>query len=412
MSQLLFPSWTHIFSVLLLPYIALCSLLRFRRLRSLQAKYHFPDRASLSRMTGTEAHEIHHQCSAYEFPFAYDYGLRIAIFKTYALENIGGLLAASSDLMSTQNVGKRYEDTEIIFSSFFQWPPSSTALHDFVARMNYLHQPYIKSGRILNEDMLYVLYLSLVEPMNHQRLYEWRSLTDMEVAAGATFWYYIGEMMGIDYQSELGKDNWNDGIDFLDDLEAWSFKYEDLHLKRLPEVHKLGVNLIDFMLSVYPRVSHPVVYQAVLLLLGERVRHALSLPEPSLAMSAIFYSSLLVRRFVLRFLALPRLFPVQNLSDLDVKTGKVHHQRYLKEPWYVAPTFWARWGPMALCSRILGIMVPGQGGARMKPDGFYVEDLGPHRTVGNGAEQMAVMRERIKRVAERVAHESPFATKS
>ncbi|PHH62575.1 hypothetical protein CDD81_6890 [Ophiocordyceps australis] len=412
MPQLLSLSWAQLLFATFVPYIVLCSLLRFRRLRRLQAKYNFPDRASLSRMTGTEARAIHHHCSAYEFPFAFDYGLRMAIFKTYALENVGRLLAASSDLMSTQHVGKRYEDTEVIYASFFHWPPSSPPLHDFVARMNYLHEPYVKSGRILNKDLLYVLYISLVEPINHQRLYEWRSLTDMEVAASATLWYYIGEMMGIDYQSELGKNKWKDGIEFLDDLTAWSFKYEDLHLKRLPEVHTLGVNLIDFMLSVYPRVSHPVVYQVLLLLLGERVRHALSLPEPSLAMTAIFYSSLLVRRFVLRFLTLPRLFPLQPMSDVDVKTGKVHHNRYLKEPWYVAPTFWARWGPTALSSRILGVMVPGQGGAEMKPDGFYVEDVGPQRTVGKGAEQMAVMRERIKKVADRVANESPFAMKS
>lgn len=143
-----------------------------------------------------------------------------------------------------------------------------------VARMNYLHAPYVKSGKILNEDFLYVLYASMAEPVHFFRLYEWRELTDMEVAALGTLWKHVGDLMGIDYMKEVGHNEWRDGIHFMDDIRVWGERYEDEYLKPTKDAHRLGLVLWELLLSSYPSFMRPAGYQISLVVLGDRLRHA------------------------------------------------------------------------------------------------------------------------------------------
>jgi hypothetical protein len=140
--------------------------------------------------------------------------------------------------------------------------------------MNFLHSPYIKTNKILNHDLLYVLWASMSEPVRFMRLYEWRELDPMEIAAVGQLWKYIGEMMEIDYKAELGKDQWKDGIEFMDDVTEWAMKYEDEAMKPLPESEQLGKVLIDLLLSAYPEAVGPMARSSVLVLMGDRLRHA------------------------------------------------------------------------------------------------------------------------------------------
>ncbi|CEJ81974.1 hypothetical protein VHEMI02070 [[Torrubiella] hemipterigena] len=145
-------------ALVLMGYMALCSSLRFKRVESMQKRLGFQSRDSLSRMTNTQARDIVHSAASYEFPLFYDLALRVALFRTYTVDNIGKLLMSASDLNKQTTAAKRYEDTEVIFTCFFKFAPNSVHLHKAVARMNFLHQSYIKSGKILNKDLLYVLY--------------------------------------------------------------------------------------------------------------------------------------------------------------------------------------------------------------------------------------------------------------
>ncbi len=140
--------------------------------------------------------------------------------------------------------------------------------------MNYLHAPYIKSGRITNEDLVYVLYTAMVEPIRFFRLFEWRAMSEMEEAAQCTLWKYVGDMMEIDYAAVLGKDRWADALEFRDDVTRWACKYEEVHVRPSPEVERLGEVLIDLLLSAYPQMARPLGYQLVLVLLGEKLRYA------------------------------------------------------------------------------------------------------------------------------------------
>jgi hypothetical protein len=96
----------------------------------------------------------------------------------------------------------------------------------------------------------------------------------MEVAAVATVWKYVGELMGIDYEAELGKNQWQDGIEFLDDVSQWAMDYEDQCMRSMDEVEQLGAMLMDMLLSAYPKAVRPLGYQIVMVLMGSRMRYA------------------------------------------------------------------------------------------------------------------------------------------
>lgn len=97
---------------------------------------------------------------------------------------------------------------------------------------------------------------------------------------------------------------------------------------------------------------------------------------------------LLLRAFSLRHLCLPRFFTSEALSDPDPKTGRIHHYRYMREPWYNPPTFWTRWNPEALITWVTGGLIPSKS-AEWKPEGFLYEDIGPRSKMGKGIDELS-----------------------
>lgn len=95
----------------------------------------------------------------------------------------------------------------------------------------------------------------------------------------------------------------------------------------------------------------------------------------------------MLRKLFLRYLALPRLQPFQDISDVDAVTGRVNQYTYLKDPWYVRSSVWSRWGPVALVRRAFGLHNPGDGGSELMPEGFRFVDIGPKRKLGKGIEE-------------------------
>ncbi|KAI5465485.1 hypothetical protein BGZ63DRAFT_479229 [Mariannaea sp. PMI_226] len=392
-------SWATLILVVVIGYISLCSLLRFRRINYLRTRYKFDNRASLARMTNQDAFEIARNVIYLEFPLFYDLATRLALFETYAVENIAKLLVAVSDLNKWNTLPKRYEDTEVIFSCFATFPPTSEHLHKAVARMNYLHAPFIASGRIQQEDLLYVLYAAMSEPCRVINQYEWRQLDEMEIASVATLWKYIGDMMDIDYKSLLKKEEWTDGIEFLENVSAWASEYEDKHMRPMNEVHALGKILMKMLLESYPKFARPLGYPMACTVMGNRLRRAFGFPEPSLAITVLSYSLLLTRKLFIRYFCLPRVIPVEYVSQPDKETGRIKHLHYMLEPWYVPKTFWSRWNPESILVWLSGGMIPGDGGAKMKPEGLLFEDLGPANKVGVGREETRKFEEVIREKA-------------
>src|SRR5687767_7475550 len=98
-----------------------------------------------------------------------------------------------------QNASRRYEDTSLLIGEFLIHDPREQRTADAIARMNYLHGPYLKSGKITNDDLLYTLSVFITEPISWINRFEWRQVTDLEICALGTFWKSIGDAMSIDY---------------------------------------------------------------------------------------------------------------------------------------------------------------------------------------------------------------------
>ncbi|PHH90584.1 hypothetical protein CDD83_3228 [Cordyceps sp. RAO-2017] len=74
-------SWPYVLVAAVATYVTLCSALRFRRLREMEARYGYTDRASLARMTNADAQAIVLADLTLEFPLVFELGGRFAIIK-------------------------------------------------------------------------------------------------------------------------------------------------------------------------------------------------------------------------------------------------------------------------------------------------------------------------------------------
>lgn len=279
---------------------------------------------------------------------------------------------------------KRFEDSQIIFGEFSLNPPTSERAMQAIARMNHLHSPFLKAGKISNPDLLYTLSVCISQPTRFIKMYEWRPLNDMEVCALGTFWKSIGDAMQINYKGYLAQDDWKDGIDFAEDITAWAKRYEVTDMKPHPSNRTLADALVGMLFPFIPFADFTL--QIMTVFMGDRVREAFMYPEPGISASLVTFAALNLRRFILRYFCLPRLSTIKYFSEPDPKTGRVKHFDYLLEPYYNPPTFWSRWGPMALVFKMMGGMIPGA--REFLPDGFVPTDIGPKHRMGKGAEEM------------------------
>lgn len=153
-------------------------------------------------------------------------------------------------------------------------PPTSPRALAAIARMNYLHSRHVAAGQISNADLLYTLSVCVTDPIRFLDLYEWRQLNDMEVAAIGTFWRGLGEAMDIRYAGYLAKDDWQDGIDFVEDITAWAKTYEIEYMKPAKSNLALSSRLMAMMTFHVPTRLKPFAQELLGVLMGDRVRDA------------------------------------------------------------------------------------------------------------------------------------------
>ncbi|KAI0450560.1 hypothetical protein F5B21DRAFT_426237 [Xylaria acuta] len=400
-STLLSPlsSWKEYVVPAVLGYVVLCRALRYRGEKKLRRRMGFPERGgreALSRMTNDQAQQIIKYLSSYEFPAFHLLSLQFGLFKTYGVESISRLLLATRNLTDPVKSLKRYEDTALLIGELIN-PPNSERVINAIARINFLHSKYRQEGTISNKDLLYTLSVFVLEPPRFMRLYEWRPMNDMEYCAYGVFWKAIGDAMGIEYKGLLAHDTWRDGIEWADDVAAWAKRYEIDAMKPSVIAHKPAVALMPMITYWLPWFAQPFAQQAICVLMGGRVREAFMLPEPGILAAATVYPLLVLRRFYLRYLALPRFFAVRRYGEPDPKTGRMNMRLpYGNHPFYVKPTIWNRWGPKAWAIWLYGGKIPGDNPGQYMPQGYLWTDLGPKNRMGLGVEEMGVDIDKLK----------------
>ena len=99
----------------------------------------------------------------------------------------------------------------------------------------------------------------------------------------------------------------------------------------------------------------------------------------------------IMRKLALRHIALPR--PAWMATDIvsgasDPATGFAHFSHGGLRPWYVEPTAWSRWSPVAILMQLIGGKPPGD--EKYHPQGYTLDTIGPSPQEGKGIEDMKV----------------------
>ncbi|KAF2114579.1 hypothetical protein BDV96DRAFT_647275 [Lophiotrema nucula] len=349
-------------------------------------------------MTLEDAHAIQLLLAELEFPGVFAISVFFAIFKTYGIPSISKLLVATGQLSNSTTSSKRAADTGVIITEMVLNKPSSTRTIDAIARMNFLHDRYIRAGKIHNEDMLYTLSLFALEPIRWTERYEWRSLTDIEKCAMGLFWKDMGEVMHISYDLlQSSQFDWPDGLAWLEELEDWSVRYEKEHMVPASTNFQLAQATFDIALFNVPRILRRMTNNIVIGLLEPRLCTAMMLQRPPVVYGTILRLIVKLRKIALRHLCLPRpsFMSVKWFTASDPCTGRIHFERYIAQPWYIKPSFWARWGLKALVLRIVGGAVPGD--PQYCPEGYRISELGPAELKGKGEEEMDATQSELRR---------------
>src|SRR5690242_9879312 len=127
----------------------------------------------------------------YDFAFDTVRALEFALYRTYCVPSISGLLDRTGEFLRRPQ--KRYDDTDLIVSELMEWGYDSDRGRAALRRMNQIHGRF----EIANEDFLYVLSTFIYEPIRWNARYGWRPMCEQERLGYFHFWREVGRRMGI-----------------------------------------------------------------------------------------------------------------------------------------------------------------------------------------------------------------------
>lgn len=357
MAMMAIPSFSWSTTItLLLCYLLLVRLLRFRRIHALEKKY-----ASLMQdpyaMPYKTAHAILKLHMLNEMPYIHSLATQWALLKTYGIASGTKLLVQTRQLTSEAKVGKRAEDTGVLLVEILVGDIDSERGMRALSKINWLHGRYKKV--ISNDEMLHTLAMFILEPIRFIEKYEWRGLTQLEKVARFVYWREIGLRMGM--QGIPGT---------LGELESWTERYEEREMVYAESNTLCADTTIELYLRGAPRWLHAFVRGVTCALLEERVLRAVGWGDPAPWVVGLVKGGLRARAWVIRHAFLPRLWdrdPVPKMGG----DGRFYRDWFVFEPWYVKDNVWGRWMTW-LGSK--GRLSPGEG---FKSTGYLPEELGP-----------------------------------
>ncbi|KAI9322371.1 hypothetical protein BX666DRAFT_1894221 [Dichotomocladium elegans] len=307
---------------LLLLYLALVRLLRYRKIRRLCRKYPDP---TLALRDAKVAEEVFDVTFRNEFPFLGRLSLELALFKTYSVPSISKILAATGEFK--KNTNKRFEDTSLILMEMTDVYPhikdhirqcpamnpvdiektQRERAHHVLLRLNEIHAKY----PILNGDYLYTLSLFIIEPIRWINKYGYRKLEPLEENAIFRIWYDIGKKMHIEDIPET-----------LEDMKEFHKRYALDHVRYSPDNWKVGEPTVQQLSSLYPKFTHAFIYKLVPAILNPADVAGFGLDPPSERMANNVDRAFRLTQWVVRHMMLPCIFPRVRTPTLpDKKTG-------------------------------------------------------------------------------------------
>lgn len=224
--------------------------------------------------------------SACEFSWDIEKALEFALFRTYAVPSISGLLSWTGQFR--ERTRKRYDDTELLMSEVVENGQDSERGQAAIDRINDMHGRY----RISNDDMLYVLSTFVVEPVHWLERFGKRAMTRTEIDAC----YYYYQALGAKMQIREIPDNYAAFETFHHDYEAANFRYAETNAE-------IGSLTRDLLLSMYlPKWLVPFGRPAVHALCDPPLRSAMGFAKPPHWLEDLLLTALAVRARILRLL--------------------------------------------------------------------------------------------------------------
>jgi hypothetical protein len=229
--------------------------------------------------------------SCYEFPFDTTRSLEFALFRTFAVPTIGGLLDSTGEF--GERAQKRYDDTDLILSTLVEEGYDSPVGRRALRRMNQIHGRF----EISNEDFLYVLSTFVFEPIRWNARFGWRPLVEQERLGAFHFWREVGRRMAITSIPES-----------YEEFERYNVEYELERFTRTRAAERVGAATRDMFLAWFPwlpkRFGRPAVYAVM----DDRLLDAFGFPHPSRALRRAVEGALRARARAVRLLP-PRRHP-------------------------------------------------------------------------------------------------------
>ncbi|KAL8992059.1 MAG: hypothetical protein Q9169_007404 [Polycauliona sp. 2 TL-2023] len=375
--------WIALLLTCILIWLVVVRVTRYQRAGELEKKYAPHGRQSFRHLTADDAQEILKTLAELEFPILYGFSMVVALFRTYGIPTISSLLVSTGQLKNKETASKRAADTGVLLLEFGLNKPTSERAIEAIARMNFLHSRYQKSGKITNDDLLYTLGIFALEPSRWINRYEWRHMSELELCACGTYWKNMGDAMEISY-SKLPSFSrgWADGLQWLDEVRRWSDHYEEICMVPAETNRNLTDAQFDYILPNWPTKYRDPCKNLAVALLGERLRWAVMYPKSPPIYHNVVNAILFIRKLVIRHFTLPRPNSWRKLwieAGKDDRNGRLFLYDYLAHPW------------------LFGYSVPGDDGNRYHPQGYTFAEIGPQALSGKGTIQMDETRARLVR---------------
>ena len=199
--------------------------------------------------------------------------------QTYAIPSVSKLLVSTGHLVANEDfstTSKRVTDTALLIYNFCVGTPDATRTMEAIARMNFLHSRFRKSGQVNNDAFLYTLSLFALEPTRWINKYDWRPVTDTERCAIGIFWMTVGQRMGISYEALPScQDGWTSPLLWLDEIEVWSRGHEQRNVGPAATNTTLALSTTELMLFRFPQFFQPVIRNLVYVAMGPELREAM-----------------------------------------------------------------------------------------------------------------------------------------
>lgn len=243
--------------------------------------------ANLRRITSLDPvadhEEIMRISAGLDFPWDYQKSLELALFRTYCVPAISGLLERTGEF--ERRPQKRYDDTAVLMAELVEHGYDSPRGREALRVVNRQHGRYA----ISNSDMLYVLSTFIYDPIDWIGLYGWRPLSRNEQLAAFHFYRAVGSRMGI---REIPAN--------FAAFRAFKEAYEQSHFVFAPSNRRIGQYTLDLFCSWYPSVLSPVVSRAVIGMLDPRMVRAFGFSAPPAWVGTAGRLALRVRALVVR----------------------------------------------------------------------------------------------------------------